>query len=309
MMKVMRIFLTAIVVVGVVVGGDFFLLRDSGLFRDGKFKGFSGRNVNEIVYPTRGVVVEWGGNSRTAFIHHEEIEGFMKEMTMLLEVLDTNELAGINLGDQIDFDLVLSEAKGTHIRGLKPTGRHYPERIRDSSDSLAARMAGSELKPGDAVPDFTLTRTDGTRLSPADLKGRVWAVTFMFTRCPVPEYCPLMSQRFSEVSAILTKQSDIETDWQLLSITMDPEFDTAEKLAEYAAMRDADPERWIFLTGPEEQVRALGDSLGLYFSTSEFPIEHNLRTAVFDAEGRLVKVFAGNQWDAEDLVTAMIGTR
>lgn len=305
-MKKPAIIAAAIIIL--VLGLDFFAWRKGGIFVDGRLRDLQtgGKRVkDEIVYRARGVVVEWDKTGVSAFIHHETIEGFMDEMTMLLKTRNTNELSGVKLGDQIDFDLVLSQNKGTHIRNIKPTGRFFPERIRNSSNSLGARLAGSELKPGDPVPDFSLTRINGDPLNPGDLKGKVWALTFMFTRCPVPEYCPLMSQRFSEVASMMQEKAD--TQWHLVSITMDPDFDTPQKLGEYAGVLNADTRHWDFLSGPVESIREFGKPFGLDFSTEEFPITHNLRTAVINADGEIVKIFSGNQWTAAELVAEMSG--
>jgi protein SCO1/2 len=304
---VKRISILGIGIVIFILALDFFILRERGFFVNGRWAGFgsqTGAKPREIVYKTRGVLTEWGDIGKSAFIHHEEIEGFMKEMTMLLKVYNTNELVGVKLGDQVDFELVLSPEIGTHIRHVKPTGRNYPEQVRDSSQSLAARWAGSEIKPGDPVPAFSLTNTHGARISSQDLLGKVWAVTFMFTRCPIPEYCPLMSQRFLEASHLLAQHQQL--DWHLISITMDPDFDTSTKLAEYASISQLNLSHWDFLTGPENEIRTFGEKFGLFFSTDKFPIEHNLRTAVIDENGHLIKVLSGNQWTAQDLVSAMV---
>lgn len=263
------------------------------------------KNQNEIIYPTKGVVTEWGVKGKSAFIHHDKIEGFMEEMTMLLNVVDTNEFSGVRLGDQLKFDLVLSQEKGTHIRNLEKTGKNYPEQIRKDAESLGIKLTGSNLQKGDSVPEFSLMDTEGETWSPSLMKGKVWAITFIFTRCPIPEFCPLMSKNFRGVSDMLRNNSVNNLDWHLVSITMDPEFDSPEVLNAYAQGLGVQGDKWDFLTGEQSEIRKIGDPLGLDFATSEFPITHNLRTAVFDADGKLFKIFAGNFWKPEDLFNAM----
>lgn len=259
--------------------------------------------VNEIVYPARGVITEWGKEGVSAFIHHEKIEDFMEEMTMLLSASNTNEFSGVRPGDQITFDLVLNQESGTHIRNIRKTGKHYPEKVRKDEDSILAKMSGSDLKVGDPMPSFSLIGVDGGEVTEKSYEGQTVALTFIFTRCPIPEFCPLMTAHFSAVESILSET--LSDGWKLVSVTMDPSHDTPEVLGNYAAARKIDLKKWDFLTGDEEEIRKLGDPLGLYFNTDSFPIEHNLRTAIFDKNGQLVKIFTGNQWSPDELANVI----
>ena len=284
------------------LGGIVVLILAIFIFKLGTTKP---KSKNEIVYATKGIVTEWGVEGKSAFIHHEKIEGFMEEMTMLLNVVDTNEFSGVRLGDQLKFDLVLNQEKGTHIRNLEKTGRNYPEKITKAENSLGIKLTGSEINVGDQIPDFTLTDSNGQSWSSSRLKGKVWAMTFIFTRCPIPEFCPLMSKNFRSVSEMIDANSGSTNDWALVSITMDPEFDTPEVLENYAKLQGISGENWTFLTGQESEIKKIGDPLGLDFATTEFPITHNLRTAVIGPDGKLFKLFAGNFWKPEDLFSAM----
>lgn len=262
-----------------------------------------GKKENEIVYKARGVVTEWGKQGESAFIHHEKIEGFMEEMTMLLKSASTNEFRGVKPGDQITFELVLNQEAGTFIRKIQKTGRHFPEQIRDQEKSLAAIWQGSELNPGDEVPAFALTNHQNKPKTNESYLGNPWIVTFIFTRCPLPDFCPKMTSQFEKLALMIPDELDSKI--HLVSITMDPKFDNPAQLSRYAATIQSHSAKWDFLTGDLEEIKKLGDPLGLDFSTDTEPISHNLRTAIFDGNGHLVSVFSGNQWTVEDLVDSL----
>ena len=137
------------------------------------------------------------------------------------------------------------------------------------------------------------------------LNGGAWALTFIFTRCPLPDYCPMMSLRFHETVNLL-REAEIKN-WNLVSLTIDPEFDTETILEQYVKARGYDYDNWFFCRADINEVRKIGNPLGLSFNTQEFPIEHNLRTAVFDANSKLVEVFSGNKWTAQELAESIIG--
>ena len=254
-------------------------------------------------YAARGIVVELVPDDRGAFIHHEAIPGFMEEMTMYLKVAEREEYQDLKVGHQYNFEMLVDQEDETRIHKLVPTGKVAPQ------DSAATKPSERWLEPpafelGDKVPEFVFTSSTGETISPAALRGNVWAITFIFTRCPLPDYCPRMTLRFKETMEIL-KQKQVDH-WKLISLTMDPEYDGLEILKNYRQMWEVDSDVWHFCRAEPEQVKAIGDPLGLSFQSDKFPIEHNLRTAVFDSQGRLVEVFSGNQWTAAELAESMI---
>jgi protein SCO1/2 len=101
------------------------------------------------------------------------------------------------------------------------------------------------------VPDFALTERSGRQITLADLRGKAWIVNFFYTECP--DTCPLQSAHMARLQDELAGEPDV----RLVSISVDPEHDTPQVLAEYAARYGADPERWLFLTGPREAIYRL----------------------------------------------------
>jgi protein SCO1/2 len=163
------------------------------------------------------------------------------------------------------------------------------------------------LNIGDPLPDYTFTNELGQAVSLAQFKGQALAITFIFTRCPFPTFCPQMSRYFRETQEKLKQQTSM-TNWHLLTLSFDPEFDTPAVLKNYAEEYQADPSRWNFLTGALIDVTALTEQFGVQFwrvNPGE-PLSHNLRTVVVDAAGRVQKIFPNNNWTSDELVAEML---
>ena len=142
-----------------------------------------------------------------------------------------------------------------------------------------------ETVPLGNVPEFRFTTQEGKPLTRADLLGKVWIVDFFFTRCPGP--CPVMTSRMAEVSRALNKTKDV----RLVSVSIDPTHDTPEVLAQYASRLNADPGRWIFLTGPQKEIEDFTQR-GMLQVLSKDPNNvptHSTRFLVIDREGRIRK--------------------
>jgi protein SCO1/2 len=163
-----------------------------------------------------------------------------------------------------------------------------------------------ELEIGDAVPDYKFTNELGQAVSLSQFKGEAVALTFIFTTCPYPTYCPRMAQNFAATANKLKETSGAPKNWRLLSISFDTEIDTPPVLLKYARTYDYDPKHWSFLTGDLAAITELGDQLGVMFWRAEGTISHNLRTAVIDSQGRLQKVFEANEWKPEELAEELI---
>lgn len=158
-----------------------------------------------------------------------------------------------------------------------------------------------ELAVGDLIPDCALVDVNGKPLRISDFRGRALAVSFIFTRCPLPKFCPLLTSHFKAAQRELVKAGG--SDWHLLSLSFDAEHDTPAQLALYAKAQGSDAVTWTFATG--ERVREFGAAFGLEVMTQDGLINHNLRTVVVDAAGRVQHLFKGSEWTAQDLVWEM----
>ena len=150
------------------------------------------------------------------------------------------------------------------------------------------------MQVGETVPDFQLVDQDGRAVRLSDYRGRAVVLTFIYTRCPLPNFCPLMSKHFAELEQRLNKE--LPGRYHLLSISMDPEFDTPAVLKEYASRYEARTADWTFATGDAGQIDTVAQLLGLYYVRENGLISHDLRTALFGPDGRLVHLWKSNVW-------------
>jgi protein SCO1/2 len=264
-------------------------------------RGSKSRSVTPVAapkvttYEVRGVLREVRADGRKAVIAHEAIPGYMEAMAMEFDVQDPISPGEITPGDLLAFRLCVTET------------RSWIDEVRRLGAAPEPRPATSNATPaqsGILLPDCALVDQRGQAFHLADFKGRALAITFIFTRCPLPNFCPLMNQHFAEVQRAL-KDEPASSGWHLLSVTFDPEYDTPERLAKYAERYEPDPAHWTFASGELAEIRHLGNAFGLAVSDKGGPIDHNLRTAVVDAAGRVQKVFAGNEWMPRELLDEM----
>jgi protein SCO1/2 len=223
----------------------------------------------------------------------------MEAMAMPYAVLDEHQLDGLKPGAYVDFTLVVEKARsfaqGIHTHRYESTERE---------PLLARRLqlletAHATVQPGDAVPGFTLTDQTGSRVTLSQWAGKVVAVTFIYTSCPLPDYCFRLSNNFSQLNQRFAGR--MGRDLVLLSISFDPVHDQPAVLAKYASTWKADAESWHFLTGPLEDVKAVSRQFGLNFWPDDVYFTHSLHTLVIDRQGRLAADFEGNQFTARQL--------
>jgi protein SCO1/2 len=247
------------------------------------------------IYSVHGILQSYDASRRQATISHEAIPGYMPAMTMPFDVGDPGALAGLAPGAALDFHLNVTPAAA------------WIDHIQPGAQAGAAPFAhvqaapAAELQPGDPMPDVAFVNQLGAPAALRDFRGRAVAITFIYLRCPLPNYCPLLNRNFQAAQALLN-QLEPGKPWSLLSVSLDPAHDTPEALQSFAQGFQAQPEHWSFLSGPLESVRLLGNAVGLEFSDQGGVISHNLRTAVIDPAGRLRKVFKGNEWTPQELV-------
>ena len=259
-------------------------------------------STNQQSFQVKGVVISVKLLEKTVEIKHEEIPGYMPAMTMPFEVRDTNELAGLQPGESVAFRMLVTDTEGwiDQIRKLAASPGNAPP----STFRLVREV--EPLNPGDPLPHYAFTNQFGQPISTDQFKGQALAVTFLFTRCPFPTFCPLMANHFAEAQQKLLAMSNAPTNWQLLTISFDPDFDTPAVLKAYAERYKYDPAHSSFPTGALIDITALAEQVGLTFWHDDTGnISHNLRTFVVDASGRLRKILNGNQWTSDELVQEM----
>jgi protein SCO1/2 len=249
-------------------------------------------------YEVKGQIISLNPERRELLVDHEAIEGFMPAMTMPYTVRDASLLQGKTPGDLITATLVVEEVDG-YLSTITTTGHaDLPAAI-----TGPALTATDLLDAGDEVPDHPLVDQTGSARPFSALKGHRVALTFIYTRCPLPDYCPLMDKQFAEIQRTVQRTPAL-SDVRLVSVTLDPEYDTPEILRRHAATLGADPMLWQFLTGPPNEVAAFAKRFGVVAEAGDSPtaLVHNLRTAVIGADGRVVTVQSGNMWTPAELL-------
>ena len=254
-------------------------------------------------YPVTGLVLKIDPTHRTFVASCKAIPGYMDAMVMPIPVRDAKALDALKPSALVDFTLVVTE-DDAYAENLQV--RQYQSM---EVEPLQARRL-QLLALGAAVPDFTLVDQTGHNVRLAQLAGKVLVSSFIYTSCPLPNYCFRLSNNLARLQKRFADR--LGRDLVLLSVSIDPAHDTPEVLARYAATWRADAKSWHFLTGPEPQVKAVCRSFGGNFWPDEGALTHSLHTIIIDRHGKLAANFEGNEFTAEqlgDFVEAVLGQR
>jgi protein SCO1/2 len=252
-------------------------------------------------YDARGVVVRVEPGGQSVVVRHEAITNYMGAMTMPFRVKDKRLLAGLAPGNLIAFRLAVTATDGW-IESLRILETNAPEPVRPT---MRVVRDVAPLLVGDLLPDYHFTNELGQAVSLASYRGQAIALTFFFTSCPYPTFCPKMCANFQGAAKSLAGDPEAPSQWHLFALTIDPETDSPQVLKSYAGRYERDPARWSFLTGDLIDVTAIGEQFGLQFWREAGNLNHNLRTIVVDPQGRVSKIIPSNEWDSPALVAAL----
>ena len=243
-------------------------------------------------FEVKGVVREIEPDGQTVLIQHEDIPGFMPAMTMPFSLRGTNVSHGFAAGDQVRFELTVTKEDSWISRVEKLRAINVSAGYFGVSDE-------NRLKPGDTVPDFTLTDQDGKAIHLTDFRGKAVLVTFIYSRCPLPNYCPLMSKNFSKLQQQLTKE--FAGRFHLVSISFDSEYDTPKVMKSYAEVFTKDETSWTFASGGKQQILSVASEFGLVYLPEAGSFTHDLRTALIGPDGKLIHVWRSNVWTPDEV--------
>ncbi len=263
-----------------------------------------GGQTDLVTFPIRGEVVAVDTAKLRVTIAHEAIPDYMAAMTMPFKVKNRALIQGIEPGDSIQGTLAVSRVE-SWLASLSVIGQGEPPATLQGGGLQMARL----FQPGDPLPDPPLMNHDGTRIHLSDFKGKVLAITFVYTRCPLPDFCIRMSDNFSRIQRTLSADGSLDGLWHLITISFDPKFDSPHVLKGYGKSYGADFTRWDFVTDPDSSGRnilRIADGLGLGYEDGEGGlITHNLRTVLVDREGRIVEIIKDNEWKPEEVASKM----
>ena len=260
-------------------------------------------------YALQGQVLSVSADHKEANIKHEEITGFMAAMTMPYHVKDTKEFETLSPGDLINATLVVV-ANDAYLKSVRKVGTAPIERRAGDANPMAAVV--ELLKAGQPVPDASFVDQDGKKFGLDALRGSAVVVTFTYTNCPMPTFCPLMDKNFAAIQAKLKAQGNA-LKAHLLTVTIDPQIDTPPVLKAHGQTLGADPKLWTFATGDRDELDQWASRFGVSVSRATNDardITHNLRTMIIDRQGNLVQTYSGNEWTPEQAladIRVMVG--
>ncbi len=250
-------------------------------------------------YPLNGKIVAIDVTAAQVVVDHKDIPGFMTAMTMPYKVKNASALKSLAPGDEISADVV--------VQGPD----YWLENIRVTKKNTDAKPQALEFhmpQPGDAVPDFTLINQSGQRIALNRYRGKVLLLTFIYTRCPFPDFCPRISGLFAELNRKLLASPGLANRTHLLSVSFDLEHDTPAVLRKYGAAYVAESSaagfgHWEFAVPPKKtELQQMARFFGLTYEPDSGVINHTLSTTVIGPDGRVVRWYHGGDWKPDDIM-------
>jgi protein SCO1/2 len=258
-------------------------------------------------YPFTGRVVSVDLQAQTAIIDGDAIPGFMDAMAMPYKIKPVAMLNQLTAGDSISADVVVVQPDA---KNEDATPDYWLENVKVTAHAANPPAAAADAlhtpSPGEDVPDFSFTDQDGKRISLRQYRGKVLLLTFIYTRCPFPDFCPRVSHNFAEIYHQLGIDPSLK-DVRLLTISFDPEHDTPKVLRDYGFSVAHTHEsslfsRWEFAAPSSADLAKIADFFALTVKPEGGLITHNLSTAVIGPDGKIVKWYHGSDWQVSDLV-------
>lgn len=267
--------------------------------------GAESANLAEKRYPLRGEIVAVNPDRKTLTVSHEDIPGLMPAMTMEFRVSD-GDLAIVKSGEHIRAELVRA-GDDFHLEKIWPDDAVSASRIAAAANTLRqdtiTRGAKAYREVGESLPDFALYDQNGRVVQASRFHGRQIMLNFIYTRCPVATMCPAATRRMMAVQK-QAREAGV-TNLELISITLDPAYDTPGVLKEYAAARGIDTGNFSFLTGPDPAIRDLLTQFGVIAEFKDGLLKHSLATLLINEQGRIVHRADGSEWRVDEFVEKM----
>lgn len=255
-------------------------------------------------FELQGKVVAMDKHEGTVTVAHQAIQGYMDAMTMSFRLKDTWAFDVLDPGQSVRATLVI-EGDHSWLEGIVVTAEAKAE---------INSLAPPESSMGEEVPDFPLINQDGKPIHLHQYHGKALLVTFIYTRCPLPDYCPLMSKNFAKILRDLESDQSLQASTHFLSISIDPDYDKPAVLRTYglvAAGQGAGElfQHWEFASGTPEQVRKVAEFFGLKYWTEDGQIVHALITALISPDGKVIQLYRGNEWQPAQVVSDLQNLR
>jgi protein SCO1/2 len=255
------------------------------------------RAANLRRYQLTGVVAGHEASPPRVVVAHDAVNGLMPAMSMAFEI--RGDAPPLRDGDRIVSTLVVSDSR-SWLENVRITGRGRVTPAPVSPTSLAPA--------GAAVPDFGLVDQNGEVFSLSRFGGRVVVVTFIYTRCPLPDFCPLMVKHLEAVRRRVNDERR-GASLALVGITLEPAFDTPDVLRAYGESRLKGPtpfNQWTLATGTSEQIEDAARFFGVAYRVDGDVVTHTLSTSIVGHDGRIIQTLASNSWRPDELFDVVL---
>jgi protein SCO1/2 len=262
----------------------------------------AGAGADVKVYHLRGKVVSTDAAHGIVVLDHGAIPGFMEAMTMPYQLKDPSIVSELHPGDVITADVLVSKSSEETVV------LDHIVVVAQAKPDYKPTVFYHVPAPGDKVPDFSLRNQDGRKIHLGQFKGKTLLVTFIYTRCPLPSFCPLVTHNFASIDSRLAASSALYAKTHLLCVSFDPEHDTPERLRAYGATYIGSDAKnafahWDF-AAPDKAVlleMAKFFDVGITVGTDD-TITHTLSTTLIDADGKVAQFYPGNEWTPEQVL-------
>ena len=255
-------------------------------------------------YSLQGKVLSVDLKAGEFTVHHGDIPGFMPAMTMAYKVKDLAVLRSLVPGDQFTAVVLVTSGSDDYLVDEIVLTSHAGGNLTTHTESL------HQLKPGDVIPNIALVNQDGRAIHLKDYRGKPLLVTFIYTRCPMPKACPMISSHLARVHALLARDAKTTSNTHLLSITLDPAYDTPSVLRDYGlAYLQGHREgfqHWEFARSAPADLKALAKAFGLEYHEENRQIIHTVRTILIGPDGKLLQSWDGSGWNPQEIAEAVI---
>lgn len=258
-------------------------------------------------FPIRGKIVSVDAAKGSVMLDHEAVAGFMDAMTMSYKLKDPGIVSELHPGDRITAKLLVHKTSDGYVDPLL-------------DEIVVTAQAKPDYKPavqyhvpaaGDAVPDFKLVNQDGRTIHLAQFKGRALLLTFIYTRCPLPDFCPRMSKNFAEIDKSLQGDPKLYAKTHLLSISFDPKYDTPAVLKSYGGAYTGEYTKekfahWDFAATPADELDAVAQFFDLGVTPGEGgTLNHSLSTVLVGKDGKVLAWYPTNDWTPAEVLAAV----
>lgn len=260
---------------------------------------------NYKIYKVRGKVVSTDAAKGEVTLNHEAIPGFMEAMTMPYKLKDSAILSELHPGDVITADVLVSQNDDADIL------LDHIVVVAQAKPDYKPAVQYHVPAPGDAVPDFALRNQDGKNIRLEQFRGKELLITFIYTRCPMPNFCPLVTRNFATIEKKLATDPKLLARAHLLSVSFDPDHDTPDRLRAYGVQYIGGDAKqafahWDFAVPQKPVLLEMAKFFDLGMTNGEEgTINHTLSTTLIGADGKVVQFYPGNDWTPDQVMNDM----